>query len=353
MPRAPKLTLGQAMTWATQNVSAHSKDFSRAFAERFGLSRAGAAPFVRKLEDQKIIQRAGSATRPYFMPGTSKYLHYTYGLPGVDEALVWERDIQPYLQLKRNVSSILQMGVTEMLNNANDHSGGTAVTVTVDCGLRGLFATVSDDGIGVFRKVATALQLEDNWHAIVELAKGKFTTAPTHHSGEGIFFTSRAMNTFNLNANGLHYQRINGKSDESGGDAVYGVANDAHDGTRVTMVLRTDSTLELRDIYDRYTTDAPDDMTFSRTDIPVHLARLGTEILISRSQAKRVLARVDQFRNVQLDFAEVPEIGQAFADEIFRVFALAHPEIVLEAINANPDVQRMIKRAQQTKVQGV
>jgi hypothetical protein len=37
--------------------------------------------------------------------------------------------------------------------------------------------------------------------------------------------------------------------------------------------------------------------------------------------------------------------GQAFADEVFRVFASRHPAIELHEMNANADVARMIKRA--------
>ena len=67
--------------------------------------------------------------------------------------------------------------------------------------------------------------------------------------------------------------------------------------------------------------------------------------LISRSQAKRVLARVDLFRTVVFDFSQVDSIGRAFADEIFRVFAQSHPEIELHFIHANASVRKMITRA--------
>ncbi len=80
--------------------------------------------------------------------------------------------------------------------------------------------------------------------------------------------------------------------------------------------------------------------------VPVRLARVGDENLISRSQAKRLLQRVDRFRHVVLDFNSVSNIGQAFADEIIRVFALVHPEVELTAIQALPEVQQMIRRAE-------
>jgi hypothetical protein len=45
------------------------------------------------------------------------------------------------------------------------------------------------------------------------------------------------------------------------------------------------------------------------------------------------------------DFSDVPTIGQAFADEIFRAFATSHPKIEFFPIHANSEVKRMIDRA--------
>jgi hypothetical protein len=76
-----------------------------------------------------------------------------------------------------------------------------------------------------------------------------------------------------------------------------------------------------------------------------HVDAYGDDNLVSRSQAKRLLARVDRFRTVVLDFAGVDAIGQAFADEVFRVHANQHPEATLVEVNATPPVMRMVNRA--------
>jgi len=83
----------------------------------------------------------------------------------------------------------------------------------------------------------------------------------------------------------------------------------------------------------------------NKTVVPVRLAQHGDDLLISRSQAKHLLARVDRFRTVLFDFEGVAAVGQAFADEIFRVFRAQHPNMDLFAINASTDVQNMINRA--------
>ena len=45
-------------------------------------------------------------------------------------------------------------------------------------------------------------------------------------------------------------------------------------------------------------------------------------------------------------------VGQAFADEIFRVFANEHPGVELIAIHAQPEVQQMIRRAEVLRDEG-
>ena len=97
------------------------------------------------------------------------------------------------------------------------------------------------------------------------------------------------------------------------------------------------------EIFDEYASG--DDFGYTKTVVPVRMARHGEDQLISRAQAKRLLARLELFETVLFDFREVETTGPAFADEIFRVFAMRHPEIELVAINTNPEIDRMIERA--------
>jgi hypothetical protein len=46
-----------------------------------------------------------------------------------------------------------------------------------------------------------------------------------------------------------------------------------------------------------------------------------------------------------VDFARVDLVGQALADEVFRVWKSHHPGTILRIVNASPDVQFMITRA--------
>ena len=64
--------------------------------------------------------------------------------------------------------------------------------------------------------------------------------------------------------------------------------------------------------------------------------------VLELAKAKRLIVRFEKFRTVVLVFKGVTLIGQAFADEVFRVFALAQPEVELISLNANKEVSKMI-----------
>lgn len=257
---------------------------------------------------------------------------------GLQEDVVWRELIAPVVaRLADNVRGIWHYAATEMINNAIDHSGSPQVEVSVSMNALWTEVLVADEGEGIFVKIQRALDLHDPREAILELAKGKLTTAPDQHTGEGIFFTSRALDLFEIESHHLRFSHAP-RTD----DAIAEQATDTP-GTRVRMRLANDSPRVLREVFDAYTD--PEEYTFDKTVVPLRLAQYEGETLVSRSQAKRVSRRFERFKRVELDFAGVSEIGQAFADELFRVFANAHPHIRITPLNTEPPVARMIMRA--------
>jgi len=243
--------------------------------------------------------------------------------------------------MPENVLDIWHYGFTEMFNNAMDHSTGHSISVSISRTAVSTEIFIRDDGVGIFKKIQKALNLLDERHAILELAKGKLTTDPKRHSGEGIFFTSRMFDEFDILSGGLFFTHV------FGGTHDWLLERDKfQSGTAVWMKVNNHSSRTTTKIFSQYTSG--EDFGFTKTVVPVDLARYGNENLISRSQAKRLLARIDLFKIVIFDFQDVPTIGQAFADEIFRVFALNHPDMELHAIHANSEVKRMISRAKTT-----
>ncbi|MGP8155016.1 MAG: STAS-like domain-containing protein [Smithella sp.] len=255
------------------------------------------------------------------------------------EDVLWREEIRPQMGgLKDNTFNIWHYGVTEMLNNVLDHSESSSVFIWIKETALSTEMTVADRGIGIFNKIKNAMNLLDERHAVLELTKGKLTTDPQTHSGEGIFFTSRMFDSFSILSGEVFLSHSYGK------DQDWILQNhDSHTGTWITMTLKNDTVRTTKEIFDKFSSG--DNYGFTKTIVPVELAQYGNEKLISRSQAKRLLERIDRFNTVIFDFAGVQLIGQAFADEIFRIFVNEHPQIRIFDINANDEVKQMINRA--------
>jgi anti-sigma regulatory factor (Ser/Thr protein kinase) len=323
-------------------VAEHPGDLVRVTAEALGLSRAAVGNRARVLVNEGLLFKQGT-TRPVYLKGALRRDAFRYLREGLQEDRVWSCDVAPALEgIARNVLDICHHGITEMVNNAVDHSEGTYVDVHVERIGGHVALSVSDDGVGIFRKITRALQLPDERLALLELSKGKLTTDPRRHSGEGVFFTSRMFDRFEIVSTGLVFNH-----EATAPDDFLVDDDDTADlvGTRVDMSIADGSARTAKQVFDEFSS-GPDEYAFAKTVVPVRLARVGNENLISRSQAKRLLQRVDKFRCVMLDFDGVESIGQAFADEIFRVFAQAHPEVELVAFHAQVEVQQMIRRAE-------
>lgn len=83
---------------------------------------------------------------------------------------------------------------------------------------------------------------------------------------------------------------------------------------------------------------------FIEIEIKIKLYIIGG-IYISRSQARRLLVGLEKFKSIILDFDKVPAVGQAFTDEVFRVFQNKHPKIKIKSTKTNSAVEFMIKRS--------
>lgn len=325
------------------NVQANPNNISRLASDRFSITRQAVNGHLNRLVQEGSLREKGKTrSRTYELAPLVEWSH-EYPLntsTAPEEDVVWRNDISAILgPLPENVRDIWAYGFTEMFNNARDHSGGSLVDVSIKKTAIATQMLVADDGVGIFRKIQKAMNLLDERHAVFELSKGKLTTAPDRHSGEGIFFTSRVFDSFDILSGGVFFKHQFGDDED-----WLSERKTPADGTAVFMSLNNHTARTTKKVFDQYA-GGSDNYGFNKTVVPVELAQYGNDKLISRSQAKRVMARVDLFTTVVLDFKDVPTIGQAFADEVFRVFAKEHPGIELLPIRANAEVKQMIQRA--------
>lgn len=331
----PSSTRDAIRDYIRENGSATSREL----ADHLGITRQAVSLHLRKLlEDAEIFKTGSTRAARYFSRAAAppeRRAGRDLDLDGLDESSVYE-DIAITLTLSRlpdNVESIVHYAFTEMLNNAIDHSMADRCTVEVTLDATRLEFSVRDRGIGVFHSIADKLDLDDEHAAMIELVKGKTTTQPDAHSGEGIFFVSRAADRFTLRSHRLQIEWDRFRDD------VFVSEPRFLRGTLVQFRIRLDSRTRLESVFDEF---APEtyDFQFEKTRV---LVKLLQSEYVSRSEAKRLLHNLDRFSEIELDMRDVTSVGQGFTDEIFRVFASAHPETAIRAVNAGKAVAAMIR----------
>ncbi len=305
-------------------------------ATALNVSRQAAHRHLRKLAGIGAIVSRGAGRSSRWELASSERT-FRYRAAGLAEDRVWNeiaRETPAIATLGVASRTIAAYAVTEMLNNAIDHSRTKTIDVRILAAKDGVVVEIVDHGVGAFETVRSKLRLANVREALAEISKGKTTTMPKRHSGEGIFFTSKVVSRFELDANGIVWLVDNVRED-------FTVETSRRErGTRVRLVVPRKPKRTLRQVFDEYTVDD----AFAKTRAIVRLFALGTEF-VSRSEARRLLAGLDRFREVIFDFAHVVAIGQGFADEVFRVWRAGHPAIVVGVENANDDVAFMIRRA--------
>jgi anti-sigma regulatory factor (Ser/Thr protein kinase) len=326
---------------------------TRDVVESLDVSRQYASRLLNKLVSEgQAIKIASTRNAHYVSPQfASKHsgtlLHKfvkTFKRAGLEEHKVLD-DIEKKLvvisKLKENIRSIFTYAFSEMLNNAIEHSKSNKVKIEVTLHKKMLSFVVDDYGIGVYKNIMKKRKLKSEVEAIQDLLKGKTTTMPRSHSGEGIFFTSKTADTFTLESFG-HQMVVDDKVD----DIFIQNPKISKKGTRVHFEINTSSKKSLNKIFRKYTNlSDKSDYGFDKTEIKIKLYTMGG-VHVSRSQARRVLSGLEKFKVIVFDFDKVSAIGQAFADEIFRVFQNKYPKIKISATNTNKAVQFMINRVE-------
>lgn len=225
-----------------------------------------------------------------------------------------------------------------MFNNVIDHSRSKKAIIEIESTEKYIQILIQDFGVGVFKNIAQFFKIQDLRDAVIRLHQGKVTTDSKNHTGQGIFFTSRAFDRFCLAANGFLYIKDNSKED----DWYFESQKDSDmPGTKVIMQISKNSDRIIKKVFDLYTND---EFSFDKSHVRIELGKYDEDSYVSRSQAKRLLAGLANFRTIVLDFKNIKNVGQGFVDEVFGVFGLENPEVRFEVCNANEDILFMVRK---------
>jgi biotin operon repressor/anti-sigma regulatory factor (Ser/Thr protein kinase) len=324
-------------------ILSHGSASGTNIAQHLGISRQAVNKHIQKLVKEGALAKKGKTKGAVYLPASSEEIQKkefqfekTYSLNGLEEDRVFE-EINILLnlssELNRNVFDIFRYAFTEILNNAIEHSESASARITVNSNNYTINFIVRDFGVGIFAKVKQQYDLADEYSSIGEILKGKKTTMPNRHSGEGLFFTTKIGDHVVIKSHKIFISFINTKHD------LYTGEISRLRGTQVEFTIKKRAKKELYSLFNQY---APEefDYQFAKSEVYVKLFQ---KDYVSRSEGRRLVSGLSGFRVVVLDFKGVTSIGQAFADEIFRVFQKRNPHLEIQIKHANQAILQMIK----------
>ncbi len=334
----------QILVQITEKGSIQAKDVSALT----GLSKQSVVVVLNRLIAGQKIARVGQTNTVRYIPFAEAEQ------AAVPNQVVWRRRLEntdlsestlfaelknsPFFRtanLAKDVARIVEHGFTEMLNNAIEHSESSRIEIEVRANKESFSFEIIDHGIGIFQNVRRKRNLASDIEAAQDIFKGKQTTMPATHSGQGIFFTSKMADKFWI---------MSGKTEVLVDNTIPDFFIKPHrhrTGTLVGFLINLGSPRKIQDVFNQFTNS---EQRFDKTEIKVELYTM-EDSFVSRSQARRLLAGLDEFKRIVLDFNRVEFIGQGFADEIFRVYKNFHPDVEITSVNAVPEVDSMIQRA--------
>ena len=322
-----------------EQIESNNSDVVKKTVDAFGMTSTSAYRYIKEMEEEGILSKNG---HKYSLKARSKTFFYEMK-DSHDEMEIMKEDLEPIISdCSDNVHRIWTYCLSEMINNVLDHSEAQHFAIFLNKTYMSTTFIIADDGVGIFKKIKDYYKMSSLDDAISELFKGKLTTDKVNHSGEGVFFSSNAVDYFAAISDGKvftrnRYEDVNIdtlKMELSENGKVSKIMNK---GTIIVMKLSNYSSKSMKEVFDRF---SDIENGFYKTMIPIK--NVFDDYPVSRSQAKRLVRRCENFKEIVLDFRDVDDLGQGFAHELFVVFGKSHPNVKLVPINANEQVVKMI-----------
>jgi len=311
--------------------------------KEFGISRAMSGRYIKHLIDLGCIVKYHRSKGSYYIWKKGKVKTDTVK-ESFDNKKLNEDEITKKLLTKinlekncnKNTYEIIQYSMNEMINNVIDHSKSKKLDVKISLTAYKVKFTVRDYGVGVFNNIKTKFRLKGVEEAISMLLKGKTTTMEKRHSGQGIFFTIKFADHFEISSFGTHLV-------SSAKEGMQLISGSRKKGTEVVFEISRNTKRTASRVFDEFAGEQFG-LKFEKTRVFVSLGKVD-KILSSRSEARRILLGCNKFSEIEFDFKNVRGIGQGFAHEIFTVFASENRNKKLVVKNTDKNILAMIKHS--------
>ena len=328
----------RVVLYMLEKISDGGRLLSSSVAENFKISTNTVHAYLNELQQEGIIEKVKRGEYRLVTTRETKLFVRSQGGLESDTRPFDECVEEKIKHLGENIYHIWAYAVSEMVNNVIDHSESENMWVLVEQDYLKTSVLITDDGVGIFEKIKKHFSFSSLDEAICELFKGKLTTDKENHSGEGIFFTSKMMDAFLISSSGKTFTTSK-YNDESIVDFEL-----SERGTSVYMTLSNFTSREAREVFDMYS-----DVEGGFTTTVIPLKRIFDTAPVSRSQAKRVCNRLEEFEEIILDFEDVSWMGQGFAHQMFVVYQNAHPSVKITPVNMCEGIERMYRHVVKTK----
>lgn len=313
--------------------------------EEYQISSTSVKRYLKMLLDSKIIEVSSESPNGYDL--IWKEYEYRYDILEVmpREHEIYEEILAPLVSsFTESARIIWPYAFGEMMNNAIEHSGATRVICKIRTSYLYTDIILADNGRGIFKQIQDYIKRETGEEIstsdiIMELYKGKLTIAKNLHFGEGIFFVSKMLDYFAICSDKQVFSRGVDENDKGLQNYLKSYANRINGyGTTVWMELSNHTERNMQEVFDAFLTE---ESGLTKTTIPIReICRAGYPV--SRSLARQLVYRMEEFKDIILDFSGVPMIGQGFAHEVFVVFQNKYPDVHISAIHTNENVKKMI-----------
>lgn len=322
-----------------EKIEQNVENPSQIVSETFGINRSTVHTYMKQLVEEKVIKKVKRGT--YELTDSTFQYNFSKNKNEIkNETNIYNMSLKNHIaDLAPNVQEIWEYAFSEMVNNVIDHSEAKNLYILVKRNYMKTAVAIGDDGVGIFKKIKNHFNLSSLSDAICELFKGKLTTDKDNHSGEGIFFSSKLMDYFNILSSDKLFM-----ADKFDRKRIVDVSEKFLKGTVVYMELSNYTHKKSKEVFDKY---ADVNGGFSKTIIP--LKNIFDASPVSRSQAKRVLMSLEKFQEVVLDFADIEWMGQGFAHQIFVLYKKQKPNIKIVPVNMNESVTKMYNHVINTK----